>query len=123
MLLSTLSIVLILLAIDLVWVRIDRHITIGYETTRITSPLKPDGMPNYLLALNEEASAGVTDDNNAARMLVPLFDPKTFLNERIRDGVYAAASPRPERLETRQWHTFITFEAYTESIHAGFREQ
>ncbi len=117
-LLSVLSIALILLAIDLVWVRIDRRITIGYDTTRITSPLKPDGTPDYLRALNDEASTGVTDENNAARMLVPLFDPKTSLNAHVCDTVYAQLHlPAPKDWKPGN-STFSTFEDYLESIHA-----
>ena len=42
-------------------------ITIGKETTYITEPLRPDGYPDYVAALNRRASEGVTPENNAAR--------------------------------------------------------
>ncbi len=36
------------------------------DTTLITSPLLPDGTPDYLTALNNELAQGVTPENNAA---------------------------------------------------------
>ena len=44
-------------------------VTIGKETTYITRPLRPDGYPDYVAALNEFCSRGVTGENNAAVLL------------------------------------------------------
>jgi hypothetical protein len=41
-------------------------VTISKETTRITAPLRSDGYPDYVAALNERLSKGVTPQNNAA---------------------------------------------------------
>jgi hypothetical protein len=41
-------------------------VTISKETTVITAPLRPDGYPDYLAALNERCRTGVTPENNAA---------------------------------------------------------
>ncbi len=41
-------------------------LTISKKTTVITAPLRPDGYPDYLAALNELSSKGVTPENNAA---------------------------------------------------------
>jgi hypothetical protein len=38
--------------------------TISKETTRITAPLRPDGTVDYLAALNQKYSQGVTPENN-----------------------------------------------------------
>ena len=38
----------------------------GPKTTVITGPLRPNGTVDYAAALNEECSAGVTPENNAA---------------------------------------------------------
>src|ERR1043166_6416209 len=38
--------------------------TIAKDTTCITAPLKPDGTPDYIAALNAQFSAGVTPQNN-----------------------------------------------------------
>jgi hypothetical protein len=49
-------------------------IAIGYDTTRITKPLRSDGTPDYLSAVNEEYSKGVTLENNAGLVLFDIFD-------------------------------------------------
>jgi hypothetical protein len=67
-----LSIFVILLAADMLLVQYWRHITISPETTRITSPLKPDGLPDYVAARNAECSQGVTVENNAAPELLAI---------------------------------------------------
>jgi len=59
--------------------------TIGKDTTVITTPLKADGTPDYLAAVEAAASKGVTLDsyapgNNAAVLLVSALGPKVFLN-------------------------------------------
>ena len=41
-------------------------VTISKETTYITEPLRPDGYPDYIAALNRRTGEGVTRDNNAA---------------------------------------------------------
>ncbi|MGO8691413.1 MAG: hypothetical protein ACLQLG_17455 [Thermoguttaceae bacterium] len=41
-------------------------LTISKKTTVITAPLRPDGYPDYVAALNELSSKGVTPENNAA---------------------------------------------------------
>ena len=45
-------------------------VTISKETTYITEPLRPDGYPDYVAALNRRQSDGVTPENNA---VVPFF--------------------------------------------------
>jgi hypothetical protein len=47
-------------------------LTISKQTTWITSPLYPDGTPDYIGAMNQMASGGVTAQNNAAIMLLRL---------------------------------------------------
>lgn len=51
-------------------------VTIGKETTYITEPLKPSGYPDYIEALNQLASKGVTPENNAAVVLLRVLGPK-----------------------------------------------
>ena len=41
-------------------------VTISRETTYITEPLRKDGYPDYVAALDQQFSAGVTPENNAA---------------------------------------------------------
>jgi len=45
-------------------------VTISKETTYITEPLRPDGYPDYIAALNNRDSKGVMPENNA---VVPFF--------------------------------------------------
>lgn len=45
--------------------------TVSAETTRVTSPLLPDGTPDYAAALDAHFGAGVTGGNNAAPLLEP----------------------------------------------------
>ena len=40
--------------------------TISKETTYITEPLRKDGYPDYVAAMNQRLSQGVTPENNAA---------------------------------------------------------
>ena len=44
-------------------------ITISKDTTRITEPVDDEGYVDYLAAINEQASRGVTPKNNAAVLL------------------------------------------------------
>ena len=59
-------------------------IILSHETTRITEPLNDDGTVNYLAALNDRYSEGVTAENNAAVLLVQIIGPEMFPKE-IRD--------------------------------------
>jgi hypothetical protein len=45
--------------------------TLSRETTHITSPLREDGYPDYVAAINEIASRDVTPENNA---FIPLYE-------------------------------------------------
>ena len=56
-------------------------ITISKETTYITEPLRPDGYPDYLAALNRLGSEGVTPENNAVVPLVQAFGPEHISSE------------------------------------------
>jgi hypothetical protein len=51
-------------------------VTISKPTTDITSPLRPDGYPDYFTAANELMSAGVTPEDNAVVLLLSAFDAK-----------------------------------------------
>ncbi|MBT7255513.1 MAG: hypothetical protein HN882_10955, partial [Planctomycetaceae bacterium] len=41
-------------------------VTISKQTTRIVKPLKEDGYPDYIAALNQQFGRGVTAENNIA---------------------------------------------------------
>jgi hypothetical protein len=50
-------------------------ITISRETTYLTGPLRPDGYVDYVAAINECCSKGVTPDINGAVPLIQAFGP------------------------------------------------
>ena len=49
--------------------------TIGKETTYVTGPLDEDGYIDYVAALNERMSKGVTPENNANVVIWKAFGP------------------------------------------------
>ncbi len=51
-----------------------RQIIISPETTHLVAPLSPNGQPDYVQAVADLYSAGVTPDNNAALVLLPMLD-------------------------------------------------
>src|SRR5262249_37221929 len=53
-------------------------ITIGKSTTDITQPLDAEGYPDYVAAINERMSEGVTAENNAAVLLVQAMGPGSY---------------------------------------------
>jgi len=50
--------------------------TISKETTYLTEPLRPDGFVDYVAALNQRASQGVTPENNAVVLFWQAVGPK-----------------------------------------------
>ena len=57
---------------------VEYKITVSPETTYLTGPLRPDGTVNYLAALNQQLSDGVTPENNAGVLLVQAIGPAIF---------------------------------------------
>ena len=58
-------------------------ITISKETTYITGPLREDGMVDYIAAINQRCSEGVTPENNAAIPFWRAVGPKS-IDKKIR---------------------------------------
>src|SRR4051812_15369780 len=58
--------------------------TISNETTAITSPLKANGTPDYVAALNAKYSHGVTPENNGYALFL-----QKITGTRKEDGVIA----------------------------------
>jgi hypothetical protein len=75
-------------------------IPIGYDTTRIMAPLKADGSVDYVAALNEKYSKGVTNETNAAVILVGAFDPDRFFakgtGQKVLEALGVAKPEKPE---------------------------
>jgi len=63
------------------------QITIAKETTRILGPLREDGYVDYVAALNELCSKGVTPENNVVVPLVKAMGSKD-ISESIRDEYF-----------------------------------
>ena len=78
-------------------------ITISKETTYITEPLRPDGYPDYVAALNQRCSQGVTPENNAmipmlnAFGLHPDFSKHVLEPDRQRYFQMLGIAPLPEK--------------------------
>ena len=51
-------------------------VTISKATTYITEPLRSDGYPDYIAALNQRLSKGVTPENNAVVLFWRAMGPK-----------------------------------------------
>ncbi len=68
--------------------------TVGYDTTRLTGPLRADGTVDYIAALNQMYSKGVTPDNNAAVLLLRAIGPDA-IDAQIRDEVYRRLGMAP----------------------------
>lgn len=69
-------------------------VTISKETTRITEPLREDGYPDYLAALNQIASKGVTPENNAPVPFWQAMGPRP-LNPEVRERFVAMLGIAP----------------------------
>src|SRR6476619_4726550 len=79
--------ILVLAAIDMILIRIGRRITPGYQSTRITEPRTADGVIDYLKALEDHHSAGVTPQNNAVVPLLEALGPRALASSQPRDGI------------------------------------
>jgi hypothetical protein len=76
---ATLVVLCLLLAL-IVWLvlqgtRSGVLVTIGKDTTYITAPLRSDGYPDYIGALNQRLSKGVTPENNSAVLFLRAMGP------------------------------------------------
>lgn len=69
-------------------------VTISKETTFITEPLRPDGYPDYVAALNKRASEGVTPENNAAVPFWQAMGPGE-LDAKVRERFFKMLGIRP----------------------------
>src|SRR5262245_58888361 len=82
-----LCLILVLLAIDLLLIQWRRRIHSGYFTTRITAPLRDDGRIDYLTALEDFFSQGVTPENNAAPLLLRAFGRAALPSNQPENGI------------------------------------
>jgi hypothetical protein len=68
-------------------------VTISKETTYITEPLRPDGYPDYLAALNQRYSRGVTPENNAAVLFLRAEGPPSLSTKKLFELLGVAPPP------------------------------
>ena len=59
---------LLLIGMFLLLVGYRHRVTVSKETTYFTEPLREDGYPDYVAALNRRMSEGVTPENNAVAL-------------------------------------------------------
>src|ERR1041385_5803565 len=89
---------LILLAIDLILVQLGKRVPHGYLTTRITQPLLANGDVDYLAAVENHFGAGVTNENNAAPLLLKALGRKALPANQPTNGITdrLGMTPLPE---------------------------
>jgi hypothetical protein len=78
-------------------------IVLGKDTTRIVTPLKANGTPDYVAAMNDTHSKGVTAQNNAIIPLIEALGPESF-NEAVRERALKRIqmeSPKGPFLDTK----------------------
>ncbi|HUB27882.1 MAG TPA: hypothetical protein VL992_20830 [Tepidisphaeraceae bacterium] len=78
---------LVAIAADLIVVQIGNEIRPGYETTRITSPILPDGSVDYLMAIENDYSSGITEENNAAPLIIRALGRIALSKDQPPDGI------------------------------------
>lgn len=70
-------------------------VIISKETTFVEGPLRADGTIDYVAALNEILSKGVTKDNNALIPLLQALGPAVIPDGANRRSIYAALGMEP----------------------------
>jgi hypothetical protein len=84
-------------------------VTISKETTRILEPLREDGFPDYVAALEQLRREGATPDNNVAVVLWQVVGPGEISDD-IRDEYFQrlGIKPLPEDGEYLvDFHTYV----------------
>jgi membrane protease YdiL (CAAX protease family) len=82
--------------------------TISRETTYITEPLRKDGYPDYVAALNRRFSQGVTPENNSAVLFWKAMGPSEILaDHRKKYFQMLGVPPLPEKGDY-----FVSLEQY-----------
>jgi len=81
------SLLLVLLAVDMIWVQLRRSYTPGFDTTRIVEPRREDGAIDYLTAIENYFSDGVTPENNAAPIILQALGRAALPKNQPPDGI------------------------------------
>lgn len=81
------SLLLVLIAFDLILVRMRRNFTYGYDTTRVVGPVMPDGRIDYLSVIDGQYAEGVTPENNAAVPFLEAIGRSALAPSQPTDGI------------------------------------
>lgn len=94
-------------------------ITISKETTYITEPLRPDGFPDYIAALNQLSSESVTPENNFTTLFWQAVGPAEISPDHREEYFRLLGIPLPPE----QGDYFITDAEHEKRIVARRMEQ
>lgn len=91
------------------------RVTIGKDTTFVTGPLREDGTVDFLAAINEHASQGVTPENNGAIPFWQIVGPGK-IEQPMREAYFQKLG-----IETppQQGEYYIGFEEYLKLVEEG----
>jgi hypothetical protein len=81
--------------------------TIAKETTVITAPLRADGTPDYVAALNEKYGKGVTPENNGFVAWLQITGTgEAILPPAIRDKFLSMCGAKPVAPDAHVWQSY-----------------
>ncbi len=87
--------------------------TIAKETTGITAPLRPDGSPDYVAALNLLHNKNVTPENNGFVLFLQVIGTDRDVDEAAyRDALLQALGIPPTPAGARVWKPFYEISKY-----------
>ncbi len=114
------SALLLLLAAIAIWVNFGQGwpaIRVSRETTYITEPLKPNGRPDYVAAINEMMREGVTPETNAMVLLQEALGPQPE-ESNIEFGHAMSDALGVPRLPAKGDY-LVPLSAFRESLYSG----
>jgi hypothetical protein len=81
--------------------------SLSAETTAITAPLTPDGLPDYIAALNQKFSKDVTPENNAFAALLQIRGTENnSISPTVHDQFLKMLGLKPTPANTDTWQTY-----------------
>jgi len=95
------------------------RVTVSKQTTVVTGPLREDGYVDFLAALNQHASDGVTPQNNAAVGLWEAFGPDG-IPPKLRGEFFRLLGIDPPAAEGRY---FVTFDDFLQKLPQAQRDE
>ena len=103
-------IVLILIAVDMIWAQSRRTIHPRYDTTRIVEPTMPDGSVDYLSAIENYFSRGVTPENNAVPLIFEALGRDALPKTQPVDGITSRVGMTHL---SEKGNYFVTYQEFT----------